>query len=94
MANGAGPPIAIDAEGHVMNDAEFTRIDSGLFDRLHRGSLDPITFHLKDGRTLRGQVLALRRFGAAGDAAGALGGEIRLAGRQPMLSYAQIDHFE
>lgn len=79
-----------------MTDEEFTDIDGRLFDRLHWGSLDSITFHLKDGRILTGQVLAVRRFGAAGNVVGALGGDIRLTGQagHTSLSYDQIDHLE
>ncbi|RYE04107.1 MAG: hypothetical protein EOP61_01945 [Sphingomonadales bacterium] len=79
-----------------MDDAQFSNIDRKLFDRLHRGSLDPIAFHLADGRTLRGQVIEIRRFGAAGNVVGALAGEIRLAGDsgEISVSYAQIDHLE
>ena len=79
-----------------MNDAEFTEIDRRLFDRLHRGALGPVAFRLKDGRTLTGQVLAVRRSGATGDVIGALGGEIRLdcAGGQAFLAYDQIGDIE
>lgn len=79
-----------------MNDAEFTEIDRRLFDRLHRGALGPVAFRLKDGRTLTGQVLAVRRSGATGDVIGALGGEIRLdcAGDQAFLAYDQIGDIE
>jgi hypothetical protein len=79
-----------------MDDAEFSNIDRKLFDRLHRGSLDPIALHLTDGRTLRGQVVEIRRFGAAGNVVGALAGEIRLVGDagEVSVSYAQIGDIE
>ena len=79
-----------------MNDAEFTEIDRRLFDRLHRGSLGPITFRLKDGGALSGHLLAVRRSGATGNVIGALGGEIRLdcAGGQAFLAYDQIGDIE
>ena len=79
-----------------MNDAEFTEIDRRLFDRLHRGALGPVAFRLKDGRTLTGPVLAVRRSGATGDVIGALGGELRLdcAGGQAYRAYDQIGDIE
>ena len=79
-----------------MNDAEFTEIDRRLFDRLHRGALGPVAFRLKDGRTLTGQVLAVRRSGATGDVIGALGGEICLDAEagQAYLAYDQIGDIE
>jgi hypothetical protein len=78
----------------MMDDAEFSRIDRDLFERLHRGALDPIAFHLRDGRTLRGEVVEIRRFGAAGNVVGALAGEIRLVCDVGEISvpYSQIDH--
>ena len=71
-------------------------MDGKLFDRLHRGPLDPLIFHLKEGGALTGQLLAVRRFGAAGKLVGPLGGEICLAieGGRTSLSYDQIDDIE
>ena len=79
-----------------MDDAAFTRIDGKLFDRLHRGALDPLSFRLKDGRTVAGQLVAIRRFGAVGDVVGMPAGEIRLDGASgtTTLSYGQIDDIE
>lgn len=49
-----------------MDDTAFTRIDAKLFQRLHWGSLAPLTFHMRDGRKVTGQVLAISRQGASG----------------------------
>ena len=46
--------------------SHFDRIDRQLFERLHEGSLDPLTIVLTDGRVLHGQP--------AGVATGAQGG--------------------
>lgn len=79
-----------------MNDTEFTNIDRMVFDRLHRGSLAPLTLRLKDGTRLTGQIVAIHRSGATGSAQEEPGGEIRLDanGRLVSVGYDQISGIE
>lgn len=49
-----------------MDRSEFTQIDRMLFNRLLWGSLDPVSFRLRDGRSLSGQPLGVHRSGAIG----------------------------
>jgi hypothetical protein len=75
-----------------MDDADFTRVDQLLFDRLYRGALTPLVVHLKDGGTITGEVVRLSRLGAIGGRGTLLGGELCLAeGRDRItISYDQI----
>ncbi len=75
-----------------MDDVTFTSIDGKLFNRLHWGSLAPISIQLKDGRTLTGELLAVSRHGGLGLSGGAPSGEIWLtvAHARTSVSYDQI----
>jgi hypothetical protein len=44
-----------------MDRDRFQELDQQLFDRLHSGSLGPITFYLKDDRQLTGQIRGMAR---------------------------------
>ncbi|MCW3837018.1 hypothetical protein ACFQ1E_13340 [Sphingomonas canadensis] len=75
-----------------MDRDAFNAVDQALFDRLHRGHPGPITFHLIDGRTVTGELLAVARTGATGAFDGPPGGEIRVGtgGVTVTLSYDRI----
>ena len=79
-----------------MNEAEFAAVDRRLFERLHKGSHGPITLRLGDGRSVTGELVSIRRLGAAGAAVGAPDGEILLSGDsgETRLSYTQIEEIE
>lgn len=63
-----------------MDDVAFTNVDAKLFVRLHWGAPGPVTFHLRDGRTLTGDVIAIHRSGATGATHAAPGGSVRVRG--------------
>lgn len=79
-----------------MNESEFTDIDRMVFDRLHKGSLEPLTLRLKDGTRLTGQLVAIHRSGATGRTADEPRGEIRLdaKGGPVSVAYDQISGIE
>lgn len=79
-----------------MDDAAFTTIDRSLFERLHWGALGPIVLRLKDGATVRGDVLGVSRSGATGRMLEAPGGEIRIlsGGTTLCIPYEQIHAIE
>jgi hypothetical protein len=75
-----------------MDDADFERIDVMVFDRIHHGSLQSVVAHLKDGRTVTGEVLAIRRSNAVGRPGAAPMGELCLltASGRIVVPYDQI----
>ncbi len=61
-----------------MDEADFTKIDEMVFDRLHRGPPGPVVVRLKGGTTVTGQLVAIHRSGAIGGSAGSPAGELSL----------------
>lgn len=76
-----------------MDEDEFTRIDQLVFEYLHRGSLGPAVFALKDGSTIAGDIVSIARSGAIGRSDGRTAGELRLAvdTREVSLRYDEIE---
>ena len=75
-----------------LDRSEFTQIDRLLFDRLLWGSLDPVSFRLRDGRSLTGQPSGVHRSGAIGSLNEAPKGRIDIdtAGGPVSISYEDI----
>lgn len=76
-----------------MDEEEFARIDQMVFEHLHRGSLGPVVFALKDGGTIAGDIVSIARFGAVGRTGSHPTGELRLVvgNREIVLRYDEIE---
>ena len=78
-----------------MNTEAFLATDNQLFERLHSGSPGPLVVHLTDGRTVRGEIVSVRRSGAIGVPGARPSGELWLQTPDgPVhIDYAAISSF-